>query len=241
VAFAGRVALVTGATRGIGREIAMRHSHQGAAVAVGYGSDREAAERLAGELGNAVAVGGDLADAAVAGRLVDEAEAALGSVDVLVANAGVAPRIPFEEISLGAWDRVHAVNLRAPFLLAQRVAPGMRERGFGRILFVSSVAAYVGGFIGPHYASSKAGLHGLAYGFSKALAPHGVTVNVLVPALVDTDMLPDDPALRDEIRSWIPVGRFGRADEVAELGLAILANAYVTGQAISADGGVHPR
>ena len=132
-----------------------------------------------------------------------------------------------------------AVNLRAPFLLAQRVIPGMRERGYGRILFISSVAAFTGGTVGPHYAASKAGLHGLTHFLAARLAPSGVTVNALAPALVaETGMLPGDPA---QLRERVPVGRLGQPDEVADMAVAILANPYLTSQVISLDGGMHPR
>src|SRR3954454_6654142 len=234
------VALVTGATRGIGRAIAAKLAEEGHGVAVGYGSDAEAAQQLAGELGGA-AVGGDLAEVETAGAMVDAVEAQLGPVEILVANAGVnTPPRRVEEIGVDEWDRVHAVNLRASFLLAQRVLPGMAERGFGRIVFISSVAAYTGGIVGAHYASSKAGLHGLAHSLAKQSAADGVTVNVVAPALVESDMLPDDPQARERLAGAIPVGRLGRPEEVADLVAAVVRNAYLTNQSIPVDGGLHP-
>ena len=132
-----------------------------------------------------------------------------------------------------------AVNLRAPFLLAQRAVPAMRDRGFDRILFISSVAAFTGGIVGPHYAASKAGLHGLTHFPASRLAASGITVNALAPALVaETGMLPGDPA---QLRRQVPAGRLGRPAEAADLAAAILANAYLTNQVISLDGGIHPR
>ena len=139
---------------------------------------------------------------------------------------------------LPATDYTLAVNLRAPFLLARRVLPGMRERGFGRVLFISSVAAFRGGVIGPDYASSKAGLHGLAHFLANRVAAEGVTVNVLAPGFVETAMLPGDP---QQLAKAIPVGRVGRPEEVADLAVAILRNGYVTSQAFSIDGGIYPR
>src|SRR3954470_5234615 len=234
------VALVTGATRGIGRAIAVRLAEEGHRVAVGYGSDAEGARRLADDLGGA-AVGGDLAQVETAAAMVDAVEAQLGPVEILVANAGInTPPRRVEEISVEEWDRVHAVNLRASFLLAQRVVPGMVERGFGRIVFISSVAAYTGGIVGAHYASSKAGLHALAHSFAKQSAAHGVTVNVVAPALVESDMLPDDPGVREQLAAAIPVGRLGRPEEVADLVAAVVRNAYLTNQSIPVDGGLHP-
>src|SRR5207245_7852559 len=130
-------------------------------------------------------------------------------------NAGLGRRQSLEEVSGDDFDEMVAVNLRAPFLLAQRTLPAMRERGFGRVLFMSSVAAFTGGIVGPHYAASKAGLHGLTHFLAARLAAHGVTVNAVAPALIeDTGMLPGSP---EELRSSIPVGRLGRPAEVAAL------------------------
>jgi 3-oxoacyl-[acyl-carrier protein] reductase len=145
-----------------------------------------------------------------------------------------------EEIALAEWDRLHAVNLRAPFLLARRVLPGMEERGFGRIVLLSSVAAYTGGIIGAHYASSKAGLHGLAHSLSKQAAGAGVTVNVVSPALIESDMLPAGPGDRERLAASLPVGRLGTAEEVADLVAAVVRNAFVTNQSFLVDGGLHP-
>ena len=132
------------------------------------------------------------------------------------------------------------VNLRAPFLLVRRVLPGMVERGFGRIVLLSSVAAYTGGIIGAHYAASKAGLHGLAHSVAKQAARDGVTANVIAPALVESDMLPADPSVRADLAAQLPVGRLGRPEEVADLIAAVVANGYLTNQSILIDGGWHP-
>jgi 3-oxoacyl-[acyl-carrier protein] reductase len=237
--------LVTGASRGIGRAVAVRLARDGHDVAVGYATGAEPAEGVADEvraLGRrAIAVGGDLADPAAADALVDAAEAGLGPVEILVANAGVnTPGRRVEEIPLEEWDRLHAVNLRAPFLLARRVLPGMAERGFGRIVLLSSVAAYTGGIIGAHYASSKAGLHGLAHSLSRQAAGDGVTVNVVAPALIASDMLPADPETRSRLAASMPVGRLGTTEEVADLIAAVVRNGYLTNQAFLVDGGLHP-
>jgi len=236
----GRVALVTGASGGIGAAIARRLAAAGAHVALGYGAGRERAEALRDELGGrAVAVGADLRDPAAPGELADAVEAQLGPVEVLVANAGMGERRTLDAVSLEDWRATLDVNLRAPFLLAQRTVPGMRERGWGRVLLMSSVAAATGGLVGPHYAASKAGLDGLVHFIAAREAAHGITANALAPALIeDTAMLPGDPG---DLAERIPVRRLGRPDEVADLALAVLGNGYMTGQVIGIDGGMHPR
>ena len=242
-AFRGRVALVTGASGGIGQAIALALAAEGAQVAVHYGRQRESAEKVAAQItgqgGRAVTLGADLASPDAPGDLVIATEQALGPIDLLVSNAGAGQRRSLEEVTAAEFDQTLAVNLRAPFLLAQRVLPGMRERGFGRALFVSSVAAFTGGIVGPHYAASKAGLNGLIHFLAARFAADGITVNGLAPALITgTSMLPGEPA---DLARRIPAGRLGRPAEVADLALAILANAYVTSQVISADGGSYPR
>jgi 3-oxoacyl-[acyl-carrier protein] reductase len=136
---------------------------------------------------------------------------------VLVSNAGIAPRQQLEEISVEGWDEVMEVNLRPAFLLAKRLAPGMRERGWGRIVLVSSVAAFTGGLVGPHYAASKAALIGLTRSLAASLAPQGVTVNAVAPALIEGGgTLPrggqDDEELREKLARRVPVGRLGRPE-----------------------------
>jgi 3-oxoacyl-[acyl-carrier protein] reductase len=239
----GRVALVTGASGGIGRRIAERLSEEDVSVVLAYGANAEPAQDLASDIANsggrAIAIGADLADAQDTERLADAAARALGPIDILVANAGTGSPTAYEDVDAEAFDHVVAVNLRAPFLLARKVLPGMRERGFGRILFTSSVAAFTGGIVGPHYAASKAGLHGLTHHLATRVAEHGVTVNAIAPALIeDTALLPGDPG---ELAQRIPVRRLGRPEEVADLAIAILTNGYLTNQVVSLDGGMHPR
>lgn len=183
---------------------------------------------------------GDLADPDTPARLVRETTRALGPIDVLIPNAGYAVPQSYPDVDLATWDRTLAVNLRAPFQLAQLVLPGMIERGYGRLLFMSSIAGFTGGVVGPHYAASKAGLHGLVYFLASRVARHGVTVNAVAPALIeDTQMLPATPDGAPALP--IPVGRYGRPDEVADLSLAVLRNGYLTNQVLSLDGGIHPR
>jgi 3-oxoacyl-[acyl-carrier protein] reductase len=238
-AFDGRVALVTGGSGGIGAALCEGLAAEGAAVAVHYASGREAAEAVVARVGRAAAFGADLRDAAAQEQLVDDVEQRLGPVDVLVANAGLSRPASYDEVDAAAFDETLAVNLRAPYLLARRVLPGMRERRFGRVLFTSSVAALTGGIVGPHYAASKAGLHGLTHHLASRVARDGVTVNAIAPALIEqTNMLPGDPG---QLAERIPVGRLGTPAEIADLALAILRNGYLTSKVIAADGGLHPR
>ncbi len=239
----GRVALVTGASGGIGRAIALALSAAGVSVALGYGANDAGAHQLAGQItaagGQAAALSADLAYAAEVIRLAEEAEDAFGPVDVLVSNAGAGRQQRLESIAIKDFDETMSVNLRAPFLLAQRLVPSMAKRGFGRVLFMSSAAAFTGGIVGPHYAASKAGLHGLTHSLAARFARSGVTVNAIAPALItDTGMLPGE---EDELRQRVPVGRLGRPAEVADLVLAVLRNPYLTSQVISLDGGIYPR
>jgi 3-oxoacyl-[acyl-carrier protein] reductase len=233
----GRVALVTGASGGIGRALSRRLAEAGVQVAAHYSSGRDRAQELVAEIGGE-AFGADLFDPDAPDRLVDAVESSLGPIDVLVANAGASKVQEFEDVTIEDWDRLIDVNLRAPFFLAKRTIPGMRERGFGRVLFVSSVAAYTGGVVGPHYAASKAGLLGMMRFLASRTAADGVTVNAIAPALIeDTAMLPGDPG---GLAEKIPVGRLGKPDEVADLALALLRNGYVTNEAVLADGGMFP-
>jgi 3-oxoacyl-[acyl-carrier protein] reductase len=238
----GRVALVTGASGGLGAELSVRLAREGTAVGVHYAGNRSAAEQVAAAVvdagGRAVVVAADLGDAEAPERLVAEVEAALGPIDVLVANAGLSRPGSYEDVDAAAFDATLAVNLRAPYLLARRVLGGMRERRFGRILFTSSVAAFTGGIVGPHYAASKAGLHGLTHFLASRVARDGVTVNAIAPALIErTTMLPGDPG---DLAARVPVGRLGTPEEVGDLAIAMLHNGYLTNQVVGIDGGIHP-
>jgi 3-oxoacyl-[acyl-carrier protein] reductase len=239
----GRVALVTGASGGIGRAIAGALAGAQVRLALTYASHQAVAEDLAARInadgGTAIALHADLAAADAPGALVDAVEAELGPIEILVANAGRGVKKTLEELTTEEFDQTLAVNLRAPFLLAQRTLPGMRRRRYGRMLFISSVAGFIGGAVGPHYGASKAGVHALAHQIASSAAADGVTANAIAPALIeDTYMLPGTP---DELAQKVPVGRLGKPAEVADLALAVLNNGYITNQVISIDGGMYPR
>jgi 3-oxoacyl-[acyl-carrier protein] reductase len=174
--------------------------------------------------------------------LVAQANTEFGAVDILVANAGTADVKGWQNIDLESWNATLAINLTAPFLLAQQVLPSMIERKFGRVLFVSSVAGLNGGVVGAHYAASKAGLHGLMHHLAPRVAADGVTVNALAPALIgDTGMFPVDPETATSTPIPIPVGRAGRPGEVADMAIAMLRNGYLTNKVVTLDGGILPR
>ena len=234
----GRTALVTGASGGIGGGLARALAAAGCDVAVHYRGNTEAAEQTADAVRasgrQACTVQADLSDTDATAGLLEQVVQQLGPVDVLVPNAGVAGRVQsLEEVDTAMWQRTLAVNLTSPFVLASRVLPSMAERGFGRVLFVSSVAAFTGGIIGPHYAASKSGLHGMVYWMANRYAASGVTVNAIAPALVVTGMIAED-----QDTSAIPVGRLGTVEEVVQMALVMLTNAYLTGKVYLLDGGL---
>jgi 3-oxoacyl-[acyl-carrier protein] reductase len=234
----GKVALVTGASRGIGRAIAVALARSGLDVAVNFRSRREEASSACGEIEalgrRAAAVQADVAEDAEVAKLVTTVETILGPVDVLVNNAGIARVQSIDEIAEKDWDEILRVNLKSAFLVTRRVLPGMRARHWGRIINVSSAAAHVGGVVGPHYAASKAGLLGFTHWCARVLAKEGVTANAIAPALIATDMIPS--GARPDL---IPQGRFGTVEEVAEAAVMLVRSGYVTGQTINVDGGVY--
>ena len=238
--FGGRVALVTGASRVIGRAIALALAAAGADIAINYREAGAAAAAVAAEaaaLGRrAVAIGADIADGEAVAALVAATEARLGPVDILVNNAGIARRLAPEALSEAEFARTLAVNLTGAFLCIQRVLPGMRQRRWGRIVNISSGAARGSGIIGVHYNASKAGLEGLTRGYAARLAGEGVTVNAVAPSLIETDMLAEG---REALARKVPLGRLGRPEEVAEAVLMVAGNAYMTGQTVPVNGGMH--
>jgi 3-oxoacyl-[acyl-carrier protein] reductase len=240
-----RVALLTGASGGIGKAIGRRLADDGYDVFLSYGRHAddaaEVAEYARGLGRRAGLAAADLSDPDTPAALFDQAERELGRVDVLIANAGHADISGWRNIDLASWNTTLAVNLTAPFLLAQRVLPGMVERKFGRILFISSVAAFSGGVVGAHYAASKAGLHGLMHHLAPRVAADGVTVNCLAPALVgETKMFPADLETGTPPVP-IPVGRIGRPDEMADMAMTMLRTGYLTNKVITVDGGLIAR
>jgi 3-oxoacyl-[acyl-carrier protein] reductase len=236
--FTGKVALVTGASRGIGQAAAFALAGAGADIAVSY-RHREAQaletvrdiERLGRR---AIPVRADVSLATEVADMVAVIEADLGQVDILVNNAGIVSAKPLPEISETDWDEMLAVNLKSAFLVIQRVLPGMRARRWGRIINLSSVAAQTGGATAPHYAASKAGLLGLTHSYARQLVKEGITVNAIAPALIETEMVTGN---LNATTMMIPVGRFGTPDEVAAVVVLLARDGYITGQTINVNGG----
>src|SRR5690349_11040014 len=234
-----RVALVTGGTRGIGRAIVERLKADGMQVAAGYSGNDVAAEACAKELGIMVVKGnvGNLADAQHA---VEKVAAQLGPIDVLVNNAGITRDGVFHRMNSDQWSEVIRVNMDSLFNMTRQVIEGMRDRGWGRIINISSINGQKGQVGQTNYSSAKAGM----IGFTKALALEnarkGVTVNCIAPGYIDTDMVAAVPEkVLEGIISQIPVGRLGRGDEIADM-VSFLAGeraGYVTGTTLSLNGG----
>jgi 3-oxoacyl-[acyl-carrier protein] reductase len=234
----GRTALVTGGSRGIGRSIALALAGAGVRIAVNYRADTEAAEEvvraIAASGGEAAAMQADVADPRAAAGLVHAAAARFGTVDILVNNAGVIIKSPLDALTDDIWNDTLQINLSSAFHVTQAALPGMRARRWGRIIMLSSVAAQTGGVVGPHYAASKAGLIGLTHSYASLLAKEGITANAISPALIDTDMVRNNPAATSAL---IPIGRFGAADEVASIAVLLAGNGYITGQTFNVNGG----
>lgn len=241
----GRAALVTGGSRGIGRATCLALAASGVAVAVHYNSNRGFAEEVVAKIeemgGKAVAVGADLLDEDAGDRVVAAAEGSLGTVDILVNNAGELTTSPVEELADAVWERTLTLNLTAAFRCARAAIPLMKERRWGRIVNVSSQAAYTGSANHAHYAAAKSGMTGLTFSLAKELGPHGVTANLVVPGRIETDIIADDlPTRREEWLGQTPARRLGRPEEVAAA-IAFLTSesaSYVMGAALHVGGGL---
>jgi 3-oxoacyl-[acyl-carrier protein] reductase len=234
----GRTALVTGGSRGIGAAIVRSLAQAGAAVAVNYRERAGEANALVDAIGEAggraIAVAADVSQSDAVARMVHRVESELGSIGILINNAGVAITRDIQDISETDFDQTIAVNLKSVFLCTQAVLPMMRSKGWGRIVNISSGAARGAGSIGPHYNASKAGMEGLTRGYAARLVKEGITVNAVAPSLIETDMMKGQPNLV----SRIPVGRFGKAEEVAQAVMMLLDNPYMTGQTVAMSGGM---
>lgn len=243
--FEGRVALVTGGTRGIGAAISQQLLAAGASVTAVYaGNERAAgafAEEMAGQPGRLRLRKADLADPEQCRAAVDDVLAAEGRLDHLVSNAGVLVERPVRATTKADWDLALSVNLSASFHLAQAALEPMVTQRAGRIVLISSVTAVLGSPVEAAYGAAKAGLHGLSRSLARSVARKGVTVNVVVPGVFETDMTNAmDPAAQEAIKAMIPAGRRGDPAELAHAVLFLLDDraAYVTGSVVTVDGGL---
>jgi 3-oxoacyl-[acyl-carrier protein] reductase len=234
----GHIALVTGASRGIGAAIAVALVEAGAAVALNYRERGTEANAVVADIkdsgGRAIAIAADVSQAADVAKMVDHVASALGPIDILVNNAGMAIVRGIDDLTEGDFDTTIAVNLKSAFLCTQAVLPAMRAKKWGRIVNISSGAARGAGAIGVHYNASKAGMEGLTRGYAARLVKEGITVNAVAPSLIETDMMRG----RSDLARNIPLGRLGQPGEVAQAVLMVLGNDYMTGQTIILNGGM---
>jgi 3-oxoacyl-[acyl-carrier protein] reductase len=242
----GKTAIVTGASRGLGRAIALAFAREGAGVLVNYASREESAKEVAAaieQLGRrAIVHRADVSDAAQVRAMVHAAVAGFGRVDILVNNAGITLVKSPLETGEAEWDRVLAVNLKSVFLCSQAVAEGMIARGGGRIINIASTAGQTGSLGGIAYCASKAGVIGLTKSLARAFAPHNVLVNAIAPALIDTEILYwRTPEQWKETLESIPLKRLGDPDDLAETAvfLASRGGNFITGATLDVNGGLH--
>lgn len=237
---AGKIVLVTGGSRGIGRACALALAQAGADVAVNYRERQDAAREVCSlleRLGRrAFPIQADVSQSSEVSRMVKAVEREMGTIEILVNNAGIARRYPWDQVPEEGWDEIMKINLKSAFLVTQAVLPGMRARKWGRIINISSGAAATGGVVGPYYAASKAGLLGLTHGYASLTLKEGITVNAVAPSVIDTDMARQD--LRVDPKST-SLGRLGTPEEVAEVVVMLARNSYITGQTIYVNAGRH--
>lgn len=236
-----RIAIVTGGTRGIGKGICLALRDQGAKVIANYGGNAEAAAAFTAETG-IPAYKWDVGDheATLAGCA--QVEADHGPIDIVVNNAGITRDGVLHKMSFEDWNEVMRINLGGCFNMAKATFPGMRERGWGRIINIGSVNGQAGQYGQVNYAAAKSGIHGFTKALAQEGAKYGVTVNAIAPGYIDTDMVAAVPApVLEKIIAKIPVGRLGHADEIAR-GVAFFASedaTFVTGSTMSINGGQH--
>jgi acetoacetyl-CoA reductase len=241
----GRSGLVTGASRGIGKAIALELARNGASVAVGYSVNQQAAESVVAEIhrlgGKAFAVRGNVADPAQVEAAVGATLSGMGKIDFLVNNAGINRDRTLAKMTVEDWNAVIDVNLHSIFLITGAVMKHMVEQGWGRIINISSVVGQTGNFGQTNYATAKAGMVGFTKSAALEVARKGVTVNCIAPGFIATDMVEGMPAeAQDRMLSRIPMGRFGLPEEIGQAALFLIAYGdYITGQVISVNGGLY--
>jgi 3-oxoacyl-[acyl-carrier protein] reductase len=238
-----KVAIVTGASRGIGKAIALALATEGASVAVNYASSSTAAEAVVAEIaamgGQAIALQADVSQPEAVDSFVKAVMEKWGKIDVLVNNAGITKDTLLLRMGLEEWQAVINLNLTGVFLCTKAVSKIMLKQKSGRIINIASVAGQMGNPGQANYSAAKAGVIGFTKTVAKEMAPRGITVNAVAPGFIATDMTEDLKA--DEILKFIPLGRYGQPEEVAGLVSFLAANpaaAYITGQTFNVDGGM---
>lgn len=241
----GKIALVTGASRGIGRAIAIAFARRGAAVAINFRRDAGQAEAVSAEIrelgGDCLLVQGDVAKREEAERIVQEVVKHWGRLDILVNNAGITRDRTLRKMTEQDWGEVIAVNLNGTFHCTSAAVPAMMNQKFGRIINISSLVGQAGAFGQANYSASKGGIIAFTKTLALELAKHNITANVVAPGYTSTDMvatIPEDVAAK--IKSSIPLGRFAEPEEVAQAAVFLAADAdYITGQELNVNGGIH--
>lgn len=241
-ALEGKVALVTGGGRNIGRQICLTLAEHGCDVAVNVRSDLAAARAVAEEVSvmdrRAVPIAADVGDASAVGDMVDRIKAQLGRIDILVNSAAIRPHVKFLDLTEAIWQEVLAVDLSGPLHTCRAVLPLMVAQGSGSIINISGTVAFFG--TRPHLAAAKAGLHGLTRGLAREFGEYGIRVNIIVPSTIDTiSAAPQDPERIGAEISRTPLHRLGRTRDVADV-CAFLASdmsSFITGQTIHVNGG----
>ena len=244
--FSGRCAIVTGATRGIGRVIAQRLAKAGTSVAV-VGRDAERAETVVGEIrtggGRAIAIPGDISDERECRRVVEEAQTAFGQLDILVNCAGGLTATKIEDITREEWDALLAVNLTGTFFMIQSVLPYLEKSRAGRIINISSNAGRMGGYANSQaYTASKGGVIAITKGIARQLAPRNLTVNVVCPGTTETEMSRQyDEETRKRLVGRIPLGRLGRPEDTAAAVCFFASEeaGFITGAVLDVNGGMY--
>ena len=243
----GAVAVVTGASRGLGNAIADELGHGGAKVVVNYSSSQEPAEELVEHLkesgAEAVAIQADVSDAEQAQRLIDESVEQFGRIDILVNNAGINRDKTLKKMEIEDWNQVIQVDLNSAFYTVHAVLPHMIEQESGKIINMSSFVGEAGNMGQANYAAAKAGLLGFTKTAAKEFARYGITVNALCPGFIETDMVANIPEeAQEKLLSTVPLGRFGKPEEIARaVRYLVVDGDYITGQSLDINGGVYIR
>ena len=239
----GKTALVTGASRGIGKAIALELARQGASVAINFAGNADRAAGVVSEIqslgGKAIAIQGDVADAKRVTEMVQETIGEFGRLDILVNNAGITRDTLLMRMKESDWDAVINTNLKGVFLGTKAVTRQMMKQRSGRIINIASVVGLAGNAGQANYVAAKAGVIGLTKTTALELAPRGITVNAVAPGFIDTDMTKELP--QDELKNLVPMKRFGKPEEVSALVGFLCSDeaSYITGEVISINGGLY--